>query len=586
MAPAAQAADLSRSIEATDASLRAPKSKADTSVSVFPWYNRPAGAFYSNRVVNGNVLYYVSYYPHIFLKPYASYTWRNASVITGAVPSYTWRVQHLVTPPKTRTWADVLPDANGNVSVSYGIEGDTVPQLVVSAGDTTATYLIGSWQYKKTGNIFHPAWITSNPTTNVTYSNGKTYRSFSTAHYYGATSNRLGNANKGYSGDYKPGATPHGTNTFGWWFGKNDSGVNGWGNVFEQPEHPYELTAVACQLTAGKIHKDSTATLTATVYRMQEQPPYNDSLMIIFRKNMLTPLATATATLDSASVNKLLVFNLDESIDVDFPVYVEITGINGQCTVGDTTINGRTYATLHVADNNLLNGSLIMSTDQTDEGFGEQAFLHRLIYWDSKGAPLAEPYELWCGLNNFFSNVETRSAFDIFIETMNPYMVFNEKEEDGTYNFPPAGGTWTKTFGSDQASTIQVLSSKPSADWTIATTDGAAVPSWLTLSLADQVQDSTYAGIVNVTAAATALPAGTAYRSADVKFAVKGANLTYHFTQGSTGITATQVTPNREVRTLRYYNLTGQQSAEPFEGVNIQVVTYTDGTRDVTKVIK
>jgi len=43
---------------------------------------------------------------------------------------------------------------------------------------------------------------------------------------------------------------------------------------------------------------------------------------------------------------------------------------------------------------------------------------------------------------------------------------------------------------------------------------------------------------------------------------------------------------NKQVVGIRYYNLAGVESAEPFKGVNLKVTTYTDGTRSSEKVIK
>ena len=40
------------------------------------------------------------------------------------------------------------------------------------------------------------------------------------------------------------------------------------------------------------------------------------------------------------------------------------------------------------------------------------------------------------------------------------------------------------------------------------------------------------------------------------------------------------------VASVAYYNLAGQQSQQPVEGVNIVVTTYTDGSRTTTKIIK
>lgn len=48
----------------------------------------------------------------------------------------------------------------------------------------------------------------------------------------------------------------------------------------------------------------------------------------------------------------------------------------------------------------------------------------------------------------------------------------------------------------------------------------------------------------------------------------------------------TTVEGDKQVTSVRYYNLTGVESAEPFKGVNIRVTTYTDGSRKSEKVLK
>ena len=46
------------------------------------------------------------------------------------------------------------------------------------------------------------------------------------------------------------------------------------------------------------------------------------------------------------------------------------------------------------------------------------------------------------------------------------------------------------------------------------------------------------------------------------------------------------VTAGKEVKSVRYYNALGVESANPFEGVNIIVTTFSDGSKATTKVIK
>ena len=48
----------------------------------------------------------------------------------------------------------------------------------------------------------------------------------------------------------------------------------------------------------------------------------------------------------------------------------------------------------------------------------------------------------------------------------------------------------------------------------------------------------------------------------------------------------TTVAGDKQVKSVRYYNLTGVESAEPVKGVNIKVTTYSDGTRKSEKMVR
>jgi len=48
----------------------------------------------------------------------------------------------------------------------------------------------------------------------------------------------------------------------------------------------------------------------------------------------------------------------------------------------------------------------------------------------------------------------------------------------------------------------------------------------------------------------------------------------------------TTVAGDKQVKSIRYFNLAGAESAKPQQGVNIKVTTYTDGTRSSEKIIK
>ena len=52
----------------------------------------------------------------------------------------------------------------------------------------------------------------------------------------------------------------------------------------------------------------------------------------------------------------------------------------------------------------------------------------------------------------------------------------------------------------------------------------------------------------------------------------------------STGVN--DVNSAKEVKGVSYFNMMGVESAQPFDGVNIMVTTYTDGTQSATKVLR
>ena len=47
-----------------------------------------------------------------------------------------------------------------------------------------------------------------------------------------------------------------------------------------------------------------------------------------------------------------------------------------------------------------------------------------------------------------------------------------------------------------------------------------------------------------------------------------------------------QVSANKEIDHVRYVNVAGQESEQPFDGINIVITTYTDGTTTTMKVLK
>lgn len=74
--------------------------------------------------------------------------------------------------------------------------------------------------------------------------------------------------------------------------------------------------------------------------------------------------------------------------------------------------------------------------------------------------------------------------------------------------------------------------------------------------------------------------------TADSKYYIAEYQFDYTLTRDNTATGLSNVIVDRKVTSVTYYNLMGQQSSKPFEGVNIVVTRYSDGTTSTAKVIQ
>lgn len=137
------------------------------------------------------------------------------------------------------------------------------------------------------------------------------------------------------------------------------------------------------------------------------------------------------------------------------------------------------------------------------------------------------------------------------------------------------------TIDLSQTKTVQLLATITPADadqsvtWstsdaTVATVDAAGLVTFVDPASKIQAKADDEK-VVTITATSVAKPA----LSASCKFFV---------TNKQTGVT--DVTAAKTVKSVRYYNAAGQQSSNAFEGINIVVTSYTDGTQAISKQVK
>lgn len=101
------------------------------------------------------------------------------------------------------------------------------------------------------------------------------------------------------------------------------------------------------------------------------------------------------------------------------------------------------------------------------------------------------------------------------------------------------------------------------------------------IRLADQEQAASIGGTTTLRAPQESVP----YKpyTGTVKYVVSPIDLsTDDIITAVTDINATTKT----VRQVRYYNLAGIESSEPFDGINVVVTTYTDGSKSTAKILK
>ena len=496
-----------------------------------PFYRRPAGAFFAYYLAkDGCDLNYYSDYSFLLVNPFSKYTYR-----AEGVGNYSF------------FWASDAVDESDvetqlNHIVTYEEQEKESPKLCFSSpSDENGTIYYyqypahyASWNgdnWWQTGED-NPTLEGDGPRLMVVPAVNSAMVLDENTEFLLSSKTLVDGSSNVYLTRYT-GAEPYGTNKYGWWFGKNGSHIDGIAQAFEKPTYPYLLKKVYLQTYTDLKVKDD-VTMTCRVYRLDRIPSFvaGDCATLPEVPGELIAIGKALATPRTAEVkNGLIEFTLfdceeydhelvEHNPTVDCPILICIDGYN------DPEME------------NLEEFSAFISTNwNDDEGYGELAYVKYPIYEvqldengdtirDSRNRPITafNGHYYWCGLNNFFDEPrEMKTGLTIFIATERPYLIFNNPDETGKYEFKKGGGD----VG------IEFKSWMPSQDnaWTLLWNGDEELPDWLHIELLDGEENGHFNNMVTAHVKADPLPQGITHRKAVIRFGFPGTYLDYEFIQ-------------------------------------------------------
>ena len=509
------------------------------------YYKRPAGAFPGFLAIETGTHDLLGYYQFTTLQvaPYVPYTYRGVATGTLGDPRFTWQVPYL----NIFTNVEDVLDASGqqDVTVSYGA-------MFVDAPTMEATDDLDTYSYQLSTNIngdgIQPVGVMPWPDWGqVVDDNIELLKSSSNFSYITDASENEST----YPFTLYSGMTPHGSNDYGYWFGKNGGyngvHVDGIAQAFERPEHPYLLKEVL--LFAYNLNVTSNVEMKCKIYRIDGVPAYSDTSSVVLPEQPGELIAMGSAQLTANdSGDDLVAFTLYTPIDGDWslPYPAPITIDDAIMVVIDGYNDPEMSA--------LSDFSAFIGTEtHVDDGYGERAYLK--VGRDDDQGNFDGTYQ-WCGLNNFFRSGEMKTGLSIFLNTELPFLANSDTNDAGEFTFPASGGVMSHTVTDDNGETvtldgIRFISWQPynGGEWSV-TCDGEEPPTWLDFEFTDGNTDGEFNYLVNAKVTAQPLEAGTDYREATVRFAIPGTYMDYKFIQtrqgGEDPDTIQEVTPMPE----------------------------------------
>ena len=503
------------------------------------YYYRPAGTFFVGTAATTT---YSQFAPYLVVSPYKTYTFKAQEA-----ESYAWRFQI------GNNWYEL---SSRNVNAKYNFESDSVPSLTVGE---TEYHVFGNKSESEPKSNYSRLYAVPRPADYFGSANSGPYY---TSPKYFAYRDR---DNTGGGTRYFTGSTIGYDGGTGYWFGFNTNGWNGMATYVEEPQNPYLINGGAIRYS-NLAFVDATASNNVPIYiDVYSVTSHTDQTLELGEK-----LATATAYLtnDNPASGGFL-YEFDEPLLVNQAIAVVARGYDNEALKGFT---------------------LSVARDGWDEGHGQHGYMLKV---GEDGVPTQI-----VGLGNFFSNTNLGvTAPTILLDVEFAFMrYYYSNTVDPVKEFTSAGECLTEGVGDYEGNQLPIWASKPSSNWTITAAvptgdpevkaDGGELPEWINCEIEDVMTDDAYSHRSVMTISVDE-NTSTVERSVVLTITQPAAEeITLGISQQGKTTAISVVDAAKSVESVSYFNLAGVESSTPFQGVNIEVKKYTDGSKTTSKVVR
>lgn len=503
------------------------------------YYYRPAGTFFVGTAATTT---YSQFAPYLVVSPYKTYTFKAQEA-----ESYAWRFQI------GNNWYEL---ASRNVNAKYNFESDSVPSLTVGE---TEYHVFGNKSESEPKSNYSRLYAVPRPADYFGSANTGPY--YASPKYFAYRDRD----NTGGGTRYFTGSTIGYDGGTGYWFGFNTNGWNGMATYVEEPQNPYLINGGAIRYS-NLAFVDATASNNVPIYiDVYSVTSHTDQTLELGEK-----LATATAYLtNDTPASGGFLYEFDEPLLVNQAIAVVARGYDNEALKGFT---------------------LSVARDGWDEGHGQHGYMLKV---GEDGVPTQI-----VGLGNFFSNTNLGvTAPTILLDVEFAFMrYYYSNTVDPVKEFTSAGECLTEGVGDYEGNQLPIWASKPSSNWTITAAvptgdpevkaDGGELPEWINCEIEDVMTDDAYSHRSVMTISVDE-NTSTVERSVVLTITQPAAEeITLGISQQGKTTAISVVDAAKNVESVSYFNLAGVESSTPFQGVNIEVKKYTDGSKTTSKVVR